>query len=88
MPYIKQELREQFRRPIAGMSYIASKGELEYCAYLLMLKYMEGKEYRYNPLHDAVYALIHSAEEFKRNHLDKREEEAMRDNGDITLGGE
>ena len=61
---------------------IETKGDLEYLVYQLMKSYMATRERRYSTLHDAVYATIHSAEEYKRLHLDKREDTALSENGE------
>lgn len=44
---------------------------------------MRNKEARYSTLHDCVYAAQHCADEFRRNFLDKREDKAKEENGDI-----
>ena len=62
---------------------IATKGELEFIIFWLMKQYMKGKEYRYSTLHDCVYACIHAGHEFERRYLDTRENEALKENGDI-----
>jgi len=48
-----------------------------------MKQFMSTREYRYSTLHEAVYAVMHCADEFRRRYLDKREDEAMNTNGDI-----
>lgn len=83
MPYIKMEDRKKFDQALDEIYYISSKGELEYCIFKLMKKYMEDKEARYSTLHDCTYAAMHCADEFRRRFLDKREDEAMASNGDI-----
>lgn len=83
MPYIKQNDRIQFDSVLDQMGQIANKGELEYCIFKLMKKYMNSKEARYATLHDCTYAAMHCADEFRRRFLDKREDEAMNQNGDI-----
>jgi hypothetical protein len=44
---------------------------------------MENKEFRYTTLHDCVYAVAHCSDEFRRRFLDKREDQAIQENGDI-----
>jgi len=83
MPYIKKELRGHYDVIIDNLPKIDSKGDLEYCIFKLMNKYMSNREYRYSNLHDAVYAAIHAGEEFKRRFLDPRENQAIMENGDI-----
>lgn len=86
MPYVNDEQRNRYFNLNLAMDLapdIETKGDLEYLVFRLMLKYMKSREYRYGHLHDAVYGTIHSGEEFKRRYLDKRENEAMIQNGDI-----
>ena len=63
---------------------MAQKGELEYIVFKMMLRYMEGHDYRYSRLHDTVYAVHHAAHEFEREYLDCREDIAKEENGDIA----
>ena len=83
MPYIKKVDREKFEKGLSMLPYFENKGELEYVVFALMMKYMSTHEYRYSDLHDCTYAVIHAGEEFKRRYLDKREDQAINDNGDI-----
>ena len=83
MPYIKQEDRERFDKHLDAIFRIATKGELEYCIFMLMKKYMVAKEWNYSNLHDASYAAHHCGDEFRRRFLDTREDHAMSENGDI-----
>ncbi len=86
MPYINSESRNKYqtlRNVIEDMQEIETKGDLEYLVFLLMLKYMKSREYRYSTLHDCVYAVAHASDEFRRRFLDKREDEACQKNGDI-----
>jgi hypothetical protein len=83
VPYIAPDEREYYDNVLNQLSSIGNKGDLEYCIYKLLVKYMSNREFRYSPLHDAVYACIHAGEEFKRNFLDKRESQAKETNGDI-----
>jgi hypothetical protein len=62
---------------------IDSKGSLEYIIYKIMKIYMSDKKYRYTTLHDCVYACQHCSDEFRRNYLDLRENQAKEENGDI-----
>lgn len=85
MPYIRQHFRKKFDKTLCKLeNQIVDKGELEYIVFKLMLIYMQKKEYRYSNLHDVVYAVMHCADEFRRRYLDKREDMAIRQNGDIT----
>lgn len=82
MPYIKD--REQYDRILNQFGIIPTKGDLEYCVFKLMKIFMKSKDYRYSTLHDCVYAIIHCGHEFERRFLDKREDQAIRENGDIN----
>ena len=81
MPYIQKEKRVKYED--IAFPPIPDKGELEYVVYRIMQHYMSDKEFRYATLHDCVYAVIHCAHEFERRNLDKREDKAMEENGDI-----
>jgi len=84
MPYIKSQDRIQFDKILEQLPEIKVKGELEYCIYKLMVKYMSTKERRYSTLHDTVYSAHHCGDEFRRRNLDIRENEAIAENGDVT----
>jgi len=64
---------------------IECKGDLEYCVYYLCVKFMSTRKVKYSELHEAVYGAIHAGEEYKRRHLDKREDVAKETNGDIEI---
>lgn len=84
MPHINQDQKSKYSElvnEILNHTKIETKGDLEYLVYQLMKVYMKSREFRYSNLHDAVYATIHSAEEFKRLNLDKREDKAIEENG-------
>ena len=83
MPYIKKIDREPFDIYLNKIEKIETKGELEYCIFKLMKIYMSNKEERYATLHDTTYAAQHCADEFRRRFLDKREDMAKEENGDI-----
>lgn len=84
MPYIKPELRKQYSEVLDKLPYMKSKGELEYCIFYLMLKYMNDCNVsNYSNLHDTTYAAQHCADEFRRRFLDKREDKAREENGDM-----
>lgn len=83
MPYITQPKRFKYKRTLESIGFIDSKGELEYCIFKLMKIYMQNKEVNYSNLHDTVYSAIHCGDEFKRRFLDKREDEALKKNGEI-----
>jgi hypothetical protein len=83
MPYTKPELREKYFKVLDFLPSIETKGDLELCVFKLMRKFMETREYRYSNLHDCVYAVQHCADEFRRRFLDKREDKAREENGDI-----
>ena len=83
MPYIKGEARVKFDELLDALPPFENKGELEYCIYKLMVMFMETREERYSTLHEAVYAAQHCADEFRRRRLDKREDAAREQNGDV-----
>lgn len=83
MPYIKKEDRKKFDKMLNECPIINNKGELEFVIYSIMNKFMKNKEKRYNNLHDCIYGCIHAGEEYRRQHLDLRENEAKLENGDI-----
>jgi len=83
VPYIKQDERKKYDDALNQLHTIETKGQLEYSIFSLMQIYMENKEYRYSTLHDTVYAAIHAGHEFERRFLDKREDEALLENGDV-----
>lgn len=83
MPYIKKEDRLKYDKVLNKITNIKAKGDLEYCIYKLMKIYMRDREFRYSTLHDTVYAIQHCADEFRRNYLDKRENQAKDTNGSI-----
>lgn len=85
MPYIKLPLRPKYKDVLSKLPEIETKGDLEYCVYYLMLKFMQSRDFRYTPLHDCVYGVVHSAHEFERDNLDAREDQAKKKNGEITL---
>lgn len=84
MPYITEKDRALYDKELNQIGIIYTKGDLEYIIFKLMKKYMESRENRYATLHDCVYAVAHASDEFRRRYLDKREDEAMKINGDIT----
>ncbi len=83
MPYISENMRGKFDLYLDAIYTIDTKGELEYCIFKLMKKYMKHKEFKYTELHNCVYASMHCADEFRRRFLDEREDEARDKNGDI-----
>jgi hypothetical protein len=84
MPHInaEQKMKYMYLKQTIDNIEIETKGDLEYLVYQLMKAYMKTRNRRYATLHDAVYATLHSAQEFKRLHLDKREDEAIEENGE------
>ena len=84
MPHINEEQKKKYRALIEEISFttIHEKGDLEFLVFILIKQFMLTREHRYATLHDAVYATIHSAEEYKRLYLDKREDEAINKNGE------
>jgi hypothetical protein len=81
VPYIKERL--QFDNILNQFEIIPTKGDLEYCIFKLMKIYMKDKKISYSELHNTVYAAIHCGHEFERRFLDKRESEALVENGDV-----
>jgi hypothetical protein len=82
MPYIEPAHRPYFDKRV-GHFVIPEKGDLEYLIFKMMLRYMKTRPNKYKHLHDCVYAAQHCADEFRRRFLDKREDEALKKNGDI-----
>ena len=85
MPYIRQNDRKKFDDVLKQLPDFEAKGELEYCIYWLMKKYMSTRDFRYSNLHDCVYAAIHCGDEFRRLYLDVRENQARESNGDVVV---
>lgn len=88
MPYIKKENREKYKKFQEALKYdteIKTKGELEYLIFLVMVAYMKSKPKKYSELHDTVYAAMHCSDEFRHRFLDRREDEARDENGDIEI---
>jgi len=83
MPYIKKNDRVKYLPGLSQIKMIETKGDLEFCIFFLMKKYMEDREVKYANLHDCTYAAQHCADEFRRRFLDKREDEAIESNGDV-----
>ena len=84
MPYITKDRRVQFNKALTQIEKIEKKGDLEYCIYFLMMRYMRDKEKNYSNHHDTTYAAHHCGDEYRRRYLDKREDVAIEKNGDIT----
>ena len=99
MPYIEPPDRQRLDNVLDSLSdpinriysdyykndvIFRNKGELEYCLFKLMKLYMSDRIASYCSLHSCVYAVIHAGEEFRRRFLDKREDEARQENGDIS----
>ena len=83
MPYIKAEDRVKFNAILGQLPELKTKGELEYCIFKLMKRYMMNKDWKYSNLHDTTYSAHHCGDEFRRRFLDKRENQAIEENGDI-----
>ena len=83
MPYIEQHQRPQYDHALSRINKIHSKGDLEYCIFWLMKRYMLDNQFNYSHLHDITYAATHCADEFRRRYLDQREDTAREQNGDI-----
>jgi len=86
MPYISKEQRDKYHALITVLNAtpeIETKGDLEYLIFSLMKKFMVTRDNKYTTLHDCVYATQHCSDEFRRRFLDKREDNARQQNGDI-----
>ena len=83
MPYVSKNSRNLYDYILNQFKEIQTKGDLEYIVFKLMKIYMKTRKVRYSNLHDCVYAIQHCADEFRRRYLDKREDEALKTNGDI-----
>jgi hypothetical protein len=83
MPYIDKKDRPKFNKTLNQTPEFSTKGELEYCIFYLMKRYMSTRLKKYNHLHDTAYAAQHCCDEFRRRFLDKREDKARKSNGDI-----
>jgi hypothetical protein len=85
MPYVNKESREKYINISFAIAnkQIETKGDLEYLVFVLMKQYMSTREQRYSTLHDCAYAVQHASDEFRRRYLDKREDQALSENGDI-----
>ena len=83
MPYIDKSLRTKYDKVLDQMPDIDTKGDLEYCIFKLMKRFMKTREARYSTLHEVVYAAIHCGSEYQRRYLDKREDQAIEKNGDV-----
>ena len=84
MPYILSEQRKQFDELLDQFPPLETKGQLEYCMYKLMVHHMKSNNWTYSDLHNTTYAAHHCGDEFRRRHLDVREDAALERNGDIT----
>ena len=88
MSYIKKEDREKYNNLLVTLQNIPelpTKGDLEFLIFALMKKYMSTREQRYSTLHDVVYAAQHCSDEYRRRYLDKREDAARQQNGDVEI---
>ena len=85
MPYIKPEERKKYDDILRKLPPIETKGELEYCIFKLMKRFMSDKENRYSNQHDCAYGAIHCGDEWRRRYLDIREDVAKMTNGDVEV---
>ena len=85
MPYIEPHRRVQYEDVLKELPDIENKGDLEFCLFYLLQQFMSTREQRYSTLHEAVYAAMHVADEFRRRFLDARENTAILQNGDVQL---
>jgi len=51
MPYIKPDDRTKFDEILNKLPHMSNKGELEYCVYKIMVRYMKNRDRRYSELH-------------------------------------
>jgi len=89
MPYIKPEQRKRFHNWVKKVPEFnrdeRGKGELEYVVTVLMHTYLKDRgDICYAKLHDAVYAVMHAAEEFRRVNMDPYEDKKREENGNIV----
>ena len=85
MPYIIPEDRKKYDIILNQLPDIETKGDLEYCIFKLLKRFMKTRAFKYSTLHEAVYAATHCADEFRRRFLDARENEARETNGDVNV---
>ena len=83
MPYIAKETRQHYESILEQLPLIEQKGILEFCIFKLMQLYRKHHVENYTELHNCCYATQHCADEFRRRFLDKREDAALLENGDI-----
>lgn len=85
MPFIIKAERKQFDDVLKNLPNFETKGQLEYAVTYLMHIYMHTRAFKYSTTHDCVYAVHHSADEFRRSTLDIREDQAKESNGDVVI---
>ena len=83
MPYIDPVRRVKYSEILRLLPEMDTKGDLEYCIFYLMKRFVYRLKKNYSNLHDTVYAAIHCGDEFRRRYLDIREDDARCENGDI-----
>jgi len=92
MPYIDPDRRKlpemvHLTRAIAkavASGAINSRGDLNYIYFYMARKYLDKKGYTYHPISDTKAAARDSADELNRRFMNKREDKAIEENGDVS----
>ncbi len=82
MPYIKADRRTAI--DLLGMTP-ETKGELTYSFYVLALRYVKLRGKSFDILGDVVAALEQAKDEFQRRVVHPREDEKIKENGDVIV---
>ena len=89
MPYIKRKTRALYGGVLNRIDTIGIKteGDLEFLICSLQDTFMtgKGKGFRYTWLRRCWGATAHAAHEFRRRFLDRREDDAFWENGEVFL---
>jgi len=91
MPYISQNKRKQpdmvrLTRAIARAvesGAIDCRGDMNYVYFYMARRYMNQYGYTYHKISDVKNAAKDSADEINRRFMDKRENKAIEENGDV-----
>lgn len=87
MPYISPEERKQYALGLELLREaldVTKKGHLTYLVYTLAMEQWQRKGRSYTNISEAIGALEDASHELRRRHLDKYEDEKIKDNGDVT----
>ena len=87
MPYTVDDQRKPYRKALDLIENegIATEGDLEYLICSLQDIFAAEKEFRYTWLRRCKGSTEHAAYEFGRRFLDKREDSAVVQNGEVFL---